>query len=265
MQTILICTNTNVMYHKTRGLSYKYTFMQKILIIIISFVIGFFSYPIIFNEKTNDSPEKTTAETAQNETVQANYTFKGEGKDLLGPMRFNHGLVLLRTKNLTGKNDTFSVYLNVDKNKNGKIDSGEGWTGINISVGYETAENFDGTIAFKANSGDDYFVSVDGGRWEITATEIAPLGKNADKFKEFKGTGMKVSKPFYLSEGEHVFEATNVGSGVFSVRLADENGNFTGYLVNQIGNYDDSFKYKVVFPGNYVFVISGNNWSINEK
>lgn len=229
-----------------------------LLISIISFVLGaavtyLWLKPTAGNLSEPSSDQKSST-----------YTFNGEGQSTVGPMRFDKPLVLLRAKNVTGANDTFSTSLRIDENKNGVIDTGEGWTGVGVSVAYKTAENFDGTVAFKAKPQADYYLEVDGGRWEIIATPA----ENSDQkisFSGFSGEGYQVSDGFYLNEGEHTFTVKNEERGNFIVYLVDEKGNFTNRLVNQIGDYTGEFTYKVLFPGYYRLAVSGGQWEIGKK
>lgn len=242
---------------------------KYILIIILSFFVGFFSYPLIFpNNKENiqNTPSQTSSKNTEDQKKERGnepYIFEGEGIKTIGPMRFENQLVILQAKNLTGKNDSFSVEIILDENGNGKLESGEGWTGAGISVAYSEAETFDGKIAFKVIPGKDYYINIDGGRWEIRANSYPELSQKAQEFNGFAGSSIQVSEKFFLPEGIARFRATNKGNGLFIVQLIDEKGNATSRLVNNIGDYDDVFEYKVVFPGNYIFSVSGNNWNIS--
>jgi len=229
----------------------------NIITIFITFVLGT-AFGLFL--QTPEIPAKE--EKAGNKTE---YAFSGEGRQTLGPINLKEGLAIIHAKNSTGPSDTFSINVTRDENGDGKLDSGEGWTGVGISVGYKAAEAYNGKISFKAYN-SDYYISVDGGKWEITVTQPEKLKKNAKKMKKFNGTGDSVTEKFFLKEGVNRFRATYTGDGNFIITLFDENGNSTSRLVNEIGNTDLVFEYKNVFDGNYIFAVTAKgSWSIEAR
>lgn len=235
-----------------------------IIIIIISFGLGVWFGKSVFPSVKNPNASQIEEGFENNKSEEQDNVFTGEGEKVLGPIKLNSGLAILHAKNLTGVNDTFTVYIYKDENNDGVFQDGEGWTGDNISVGYEDAETYQGSIAFKAEEGQ-YFVEVDGGRWEIRVDQAGKLGSKAKIFTGVSGQGDGVTEKFFLSEGEHKFRATHDGSSNFIVYLVDENGNFTSRLVNEIGKTDLKFSYNAVFSDNYVFAVRADgNWVIEE-
>lgn len=201
-------------------------------------------------KKLNDDTSK------QNEFV-----FDGEGKKVVGPVVLAKGLVILKAKNQSGVNSSFSVNIYKDANGNGSLESGEGYTGNYISVGYEDAEAFNGAIAFKSDGGA-YFADIGGGRWQISFVPMEKLLEVASAPTSFSGNGSQVTDKFYLAAGEYRFSVTNKGGGNFIIYMVDEDGNFTSRLVNEIDNFEGDFTVKNVFDGNYIFMIDGGNWTI---
>ncbi len=229
----------------------------NIIAILIAFVLGT-AFGLLLQPPETPAKE----EKAGNKTE---YTLSGEGQQTLGPISLKEGLTIIHAKNSTGPNDSFSINVTRDENGDGKLDSGEGWTGVGISVGYKAAEAYNGKISFKAYN-SDYYISVDGGKWEITVTQPEKLKKNAEKMKKFDGIGDNVTEKFFLKEGINKFRATHTGGGNFIVTLFDENGNSTSRLVNEIGDTDLVFEYKNVFDGNYIFAVTAKgSWSIEAQ
>jgi len=228
-----------------------------IITVLIAFALGVAFGLLLQTPKTSVKDEKSADKTE--------YIFSGEGQQTLGPISLKEGLTIIQAKNSTGPNDIFSIDVTQDKNGDGKLDPGEGWTGVGISVGYKAAETYNGKIPFKAYDAD-YYISVDGGKWEITVTQPEKLKKSAKGIKQFNGTGDDVTEKFFLKEGVNKFRATYNGDGNFIVTLFDENGNSTSRLVNEIGDTDLIFEYKNPFAGNYVFAIKAKgSWSIEAK
>ncbi len=231
---------------------------KLIIIVIIILIVGGF----VFFQK-DQLQQSANTETAGSK--QPKYTFKGEGRQMLGPISLKKGLVIIQAKNLTGPNDTFSLNVVMDENGDGQISSGEGYTGVNINVGYSAAEAYNGKIALKASDAD-YFINVDGGRWEVAITQPEKTKDPAEKPTKFEGDGDMVTERFFLKEGITKFRATHKGKGVFSVYITDQDGNGTRYFVNEIGNVDTEFEYKNVFDDNYFFVVRASGpWSIEAK
>ncbi len=224
---------------------------------------------VVFYSKSSSSKKdvvKDTVNTASlpsQTSAQKETVFNGEGRKLVGPITIKKGLAILKAKNQSGPNNTFSVSVYADTNGNGTLEEGEGYTGSNISVGYENAEVFDGAIAFKSNGGK-YFADIDGSRWQITFAPSAKLSEPAPKPVSFSGNGIQVTKKFYLPAGEYSFKATNKGEENFIIKMVDEDGNSTKRLVNEVGNFEGDFTVKNVFDGNYVFTITGGNWTIEK-
>jgi len=243
-------------------------FTQKnIIVIIVILVVATISYNLGFSKGKQSvvvgtDVDQVTEETKEGETASP-VSFDGTGGEWVGPVELKPGLTLMRAKNQSGANSSFTVNLYYDENENGEIDEGEGWTGTTIGVGYEEAEAYDGTLAFKAN-GHPYMAYVDGGRWQVSFEQPAKLTKQAPAPTEFSGTNSDVTDKFYLTEGTHSFHVINDGGGNFIIRLVDEDGNSTGRLVNEIGAYEGDFEVEAVFSGNYVFAVEGgNNWTIS--
>ena len=46
--------------------------------------------------------------------------------------------------------------------------------------------------------------------------------------------------------------------------MVDENGNSTSRLVNEVNDFKGDFTVNNVFDGNYVFAISGGEWTITK-
>ena len=212
------------------------------------------------------SRQSNVVENVENTTpAKSEYTFNGEGRQFLGPVNLEKGLVLLEAKNQDGINSYFSVNVYADTNGNGTLEEGEGYTDGHISVGYEDAEAFDGTTAFKSNGGG-YFIEVEGGRWQITFIESKKLTEQAAAPTSFSGKSINVTEKFYLPAVEYSFRATNEGEGNFIIYMVDEDGNFTKRLVNEIGAFDGDFSADVVFDGNYIFAVQGgDNWTITRN
>ena len=239
---------------------------KLISIIILSFAAGVFAGSTIW--KTDSSPSSPEKETALaqpeggREERAAEYVFPGEGRGTVGPAKLSGGLVFLRAKNLTGVNDYFGVTVTFDENADGVLDSGEGWTGVGVNVAYEEAETYDRIIPFKAAEGD-YYASVEGGRWEISFIEVPPLGTNAPEESVWSGEGYAVTDTFFLPEGNFRFRVQS-DSGL-SLRLFDEMGNASDYLVSATEGVDTEVEYKNVFAGNYIFVAdTGGPWRIEK-
>ncbi|HDO23740.1 MAG TPA: hypothetical protein ENG99_00815 [bacterium] len=233
---------------------------KNITIWIIGIIIAIGAFYGILSSHDNhiENKKEKTASTEQNKFI-----FNGEGRKLIGPVELNKGLVVLRAKNQTGSNDVFSVNVYFDKNENGTLEEGEGYTGGNISVGYEDAEAFDGAITFKSNGGG-YFVDVDGGRWQINFDQQDKLAKNAPAPDSFAGKGIQVTKKFYLPAGEYTFNVNNKKGGNFIIDMVDEGGNSTPRLVNEVGDFKGDFTVNNVFAGNYVFAIRGGEWTVTK-
>lgn len=233
---------------------------KSIIFIIVGLIIIVGGVFYLRPSSENNAPKKADSTTStQNETV-----FNGEGKKLVGPVALKEGLVVLKVKNQTGPNNNFGVNVYADENDNGTLESGEGYTGSYISVGYENAEVFDGAIAFKSNGGR-YFADIDGGRWQVTFVPAEKLAVPAPAPTSFSGKGIQVTDKFYLPSGEYKFQTTNKSGGNFIIKMIDENGNSTGRLVNQVDDYEGDFTVKNVFDGNYVFAITGGDWTIEKK
>ncbi|NOY74475.1 MAG: hypothetical protein GXP32_01625 [Kiritimatiellaeota bacterium] len=231
--------------------------IKNIVFIIIGVVIiagvifyGIFSFK---NKNTNNTVP------TQSESV-----FNGEGRKLNGPVILKKGLTILKAKNQSGVNGFFGVNIYIDKNGNGVLDKGEGYTSDGISVAYKSAEAFDGAIAFKSDGGG-YFANVEGGRWQVSFIQPEKLSKPAKEPVSFSGNGMRVTEKFYLPAGKYSFSVTNKGSGNFIVYMIDEDGNSTKRLVNEVDDFDGDFSVNNVFDGNYIFMISGKDWTISKN
>lgn len=233
---------------------------KNIIFIIVGLIIIVGGVFYLKSSPKNDTP-KEVVDTA---SVQNEIVFSGEGKKLVGPVALKEGLVVLKVKNQSGPNNAFSVNVYADENDNATLESGEGYTGSYISVGYEDAEVFDGAIVVKSNGGK-YFADIDGGRWQVTFVPAEKLTASAPAPVSFSGNGIQVTDKFYLPAGEYKFQTTNKGGGNFTIRMIDGNGNSTGRLVNQIDDYEGDFTVKNVFDGNYVFAITGGDWTIEKK
>jgi len=226
-----------------------------LVVVVLAFVIG------IFVGRSVSAP---TAPAGDELSTEAAFEFRGEGQQTLGPVKLSSGLTVLHVKNLMGANNTFTVTVSKDENGDGQLAEGEGWTGVGIDVGYERAENYKGSIAFKADEAQ-YFIYIKGGRWEIKVEQPQKLSSQADNFSQASGRGDGVTEKFFLEEGAHKFKVKHNGGSNFIVYLADENGNFTSRLVNEIGEVDLEFTYDAVFADNYVFVVRADgNWLIEE-
>ena len=236
----------------------KNTIIIVLLAITAGFVVG-------VSVKTNNTANTDKSSAKSRVSNEVKYSFKGEGKQTVGPIRLGKGLAVVHAKNLTGSNDNFTLEVLKDENGDGKISSGEGYTGVNINVAYKQAETYNGEIALKANDAD-YFINVDGGRWEINITQPEKLEKPANAPVKYEGEGDTVTEKFFLKEGVVKFRATHKGNSVFSVYVSDQNGNSSRYLVNDLGEVDTDFEYKNVFEDNYVFVVRASGpWSIEPK
>ncbi len=192
------------------------------------------------------------------------YTFSGEGSGTVGPFTLADGLVFVTIRNQAGRNDYLGANIYFDEDGDKQRGDGDDWVEQLVNVGYEDAETFDGTIPVKVSQGD-YFIDIDGARWQIEIIQPAVLNKPASKFAGVSGKGPKVSSKFYLTKGEHKFRAVNSGDSNFIIYLVDEKGNFSSRLVNEIGKFDGEFTTKVVIPDNYLFyVYSNGDWQIVE-
>jgi len=238
---------------------------KNIVIVIVLLVVAIVSYKVGFNNGKGGS-ESVDVPVVENSTINEEtgppMVFDGTGGKWIGPVDLHEGLSLIHAKNQSGANSAFTVNLYYDKNRNGEIDSGEGWTGTTIGVGYEEAEAYDGTLAFKAN-GYQYMAYVEGGRWQVSFEQPEKLNNQPQAPFSFSGTNSTVTDKFYLSAGDYDFHVTNDGGGNFIIYLVDEDGNSTDRLVNQVGGYEGDFTVNAVFDGNYVFAVEGgNNWTV---
>ncbi len=240
--------------------------MTKTNLILIGIII-ILAGVIVFRQPTDNIQvvEDIVVPTEiEKEVSPDEFTFAGEGEEVLGPMTLAEGLVLVSAQNQSGVNSVFTVNVYADANGNGTYEELEGYTGAYMSAGYEKAEVFDGDMTFKSNGGD-YFVEVSGGRWQISVNPLAKLAEPAQAPETFTGSNYDVTEKFYITKGSHTFKVTNEGEGNFIILMVDENGNFTSRLINEIGDFEGEFTVDVVFDGNYVFAITGgNSWSIEK-
>jgi hypothetical protein len=240
--------------------------IKNIIIVIVVVVAVGVGYLALSNKdnKSKKTNTKENKETVVEINGQDGLVFNGEGKKIIGPVALKSGLVIVRAKNQSGVNSSFSVNVYKDDNENGTFESGEGYTGTNISVGYEDAEAFNGSIPLKSKGGN-YFVEVEGGRWQITFDVPEKLTENAEEPSSFSGKSINVTKKFYLPEGEYSFHITNKGGGNLFVYLVDENGNSTKRLVNELYDFEGDFVVDNIFSGNYVFAVTGGDWTITKN
>ncbi len=231
----------------------------KLLVNIVGLVVVFFlgmvvgsKWPLsisIFSSPTNQAIYQ--------------YSFSGEGRDTVGPFTLADGLVFITIRNQASANDYLGVNIYFDEDGDKQRSGGDDWVEQLVNVAYEDAENFDGTMPLKASAGD-YFIDIDGARWQIEIFQPVISDKPADKFVGAQGNGPKVTEMFYLDKGEYKFKVTNNGGSNFIVYLVDDRGNFSRRLVNEIGEYDGEFSVEVVMPGNYLFyVYSNGDWQID--
>ncbi len=239
---------------------------KNIVIAIVSIIIITGAVYGMLSRKDigSDAEVKLTPSKSEQTNSQNRMVFDGEGRKTIGPVSLKSGLVILKAKNQSGSNSSFSVNVYKDENGNGTLEDGEGYTGSNISVGYENAESFNGAIALKS-SGGNYFAEIEGGRWQIIFAPSDKLLEPAKIDPSFSGNGIQVTDKFYLSEGKYSFHAINKGGGNFLVYLVDENGNFTSRLVNELYDFEGDFTINNVFDGNYMFAITGGDWTITKN
>ena len=241
--------------------------MRNIIIAVTSIIIIIGAWYAVSSRNSSNTPsvsKNTKTNIAKDENKKV---FKGEGKKVVGPVKMGKGLILLKAKNQSGINSVFSVNIYADTNGDGIFESSEeysGFTGRSISVGYEKAEAFDGAIAFKSNGGS-YFASIEGGRWQVTFVKPEKLTEQPPAPTSFSGRGIQVTKRFYLPEGEQTFSVTNKGGGNFIIYKIDEDGNFTSRLINEVDDFKGDFTIKNVFDGNYIFSVTGGDWTIIKK
>jgi len=241
--------------------------IKNIIFILVGLIIIAGGTFYMKSSPKNDISKNEANSSSSQTPPQDEIVFNGEGRKIVGPVTLKNGLVIIKAKNQSGPNSTFSVNVYADANENGTFESDEeysGFTGSNISVGYENAEVFNGALAFKSDGGK-YFIDVDGGRWQITLIPSEKLTEPAPAPSNFSGKGIQVTNKFYLPAGEYSFRATNEGGGNFIIKMVDENGNSTGRLVNQTYDYEGDFTVKNVFDGNYVFTVMGGDWTIEKN
>ncbi len=191
------------------------------------------------------------------------YSFEGEGRFVTDAFYLDDGLFFIKVANQTGPNDNLFMEVFYDANGNKVKDDDDQWWGQYINVGYEDAESYEGVIPVKAQKGN-YFIFIDGGRWQITVNQPEITGKKAGRFESFAGQGQNVSRMFYLEKGKYTFGAEYKGDDNFIVYLVDDRGNYSSRLVNVIGDYSDKFSVDIVIPGNYLFYVDGMGiWKID--
>ncbi len=226
-----------------------------VFIIIFSFIIGVVA---------GKNWERFSFVSKNNKQAKYSYSFSGEGRFTTEPFYVDDGYILVSVANQTGRNDNLFLEIYYDSNKNKKKDSDDQWWGQYINVAYEEAEVYDGVFPVKVSSGD-YFIYIDGGRWDIKVNQYEKRDKKAKQFESFYGDSQSVSDMFYLSKGTHNFKSFFKGETNFIVQIVDDNGNRSSRLVNELGEWEGEFSADIVIPGNYFFYVYGiGEWGIDK-